>query len=105
MVNQYPHTIKVQWTSASTTDEDGNPVAGTLQSYDSSCRAEPNGSGRMIPSVDGALVAYSFTVYMPVSGVLDLPVGAKVSLNIWGRSVESSVKQFSRNFFNARLWL
>ncbi len=104
MVNQYPHTIKVDWSSAPTMDVEGNPVKGTAQIFESNCRAEPNGSGRMIPSADGSLISYAYTVYMPIKEMV-LPVGAKVTLNLYGREVKATVKQFNRNFFNVRLWL
>ena len=105
MVKQYPNSIFVQWSTTTTKDAEGDPVRGVAQAYESKCRAEVNGAGKTIASSDGSLINYSFTVYLPVANLADIPVGAKVKLTLWDREVRATVKQFNRDGFNAKIWL
>jgi hypothetical protein len=105
MVSQYPNTINLQWSLPPTEDDEGYPVKGATQSYDSSCRTEENGSGKMISSsADGSLVNFQYTVYMQVPAE-NIPVGASVTLNLFGQVIKTTVKHYKQGFFNARIWL
>jgi hypothetical protein len=102
MIKQYPHTILFSWNSPATQDEEtGNMIKGESQQIQSDCRAEPNGSGKTIPSVDGTLISYSYIVYMPLK--MAIPVGAKAVLSI--TSQELTVKNSHTGQFNSRVWL
>ena len=145
VTKQYPHSISIVWNDKPTQNGDGDIVQGTARTFEGSCRAEPNGKGATIPSPDGTLINYSYTVYLPKgikdsvaritidggnaalnllngiesatvipdggnaepfpNGIEDVPVGASVTLGIYGRVVLCKVKRFDRNFFNAKLWL
>jgi len=106
VVKQYPDTILVEWNSDSTRNDNGNPVKGSEQSFSGKCRSEMNGAGRAIPSPDGALVVYSYSVYMPkLSGVL-IPFGAKVTVTVWdGSTRKGTVMGFKAGQLNSVLWL
>lgn len=107
VTKQYPHSISIVWNDKPTQNGDGDIVQGTERTFYSDCRAEPNGKGATSTSPDGTLINYSYTVYMPkgVNAIEIIPVGASVSLSLYGRVVLCKVKRFDRNFFNAKLWL
>lgn len=105
MVKQYPNSIRIDWKGKSTQDDDGYLVPKEVLSFEGICRAEPNGKGRTISSPDGSLIDYSYTVFMPKGITVRPPVGAKVTLNLYGSTIEGAVKRFDQNYFNATLWL
>ena len=105
MVEQYPHSVKIEWNSAALTNNDGNAVKGAANVFFSKCRAEANGSGRAIPSVNGALVTYSYSVYMPKINGERIPFGAKATLTIEGVDSTITVKGAKTGFYNSVLWL
>jgi hypothetical protein len=101
MVNQYPHTISVTWKGKSTQDANLNWVEGADFSFESECRAEVNSSGKKIAGSDGALVEYSFTVYLPKTETI-IPIGANYALN--GTTV-GTVKGAWNGQLNSRIWV
>lgn len=101
MVKQYPHTISVTWKGQSTQDENHNGVEGADFSFESDCRAEVNSSGKKTPGVDGVLVEYSFTIFMPITD-MTIPIGANYTLN---GSMVGSVKGAWNGQFNSKLWV
>ena len=101
MVIQYPDLIELSWSDAPTQDGDGNWMEGEKSLASLSCRAEPNGEGKTVTSVDGQVVQYQFTIYMPTPDT-DIPAGSIVDLN--GKEI-GEVKRFVKGQFNSRLWV
>lgn len=101
MVKQYPHTISVTWKGQSTQDANLNWVEGSPASFESICRAEVNSSGKKISGVDGTLIEYSFTVYMPHTETI-IPIGANYTLN---GSVVGTVKGAWNGQLSSRIWV
>lgn len=104
MVKQYPHTILVEWEDSPVFVE-GNPVKGEPHTFTSQCRAEMNGSGKSIPSINGSLIVYAYSVYMPKTTGVQIPFGAKAKATIDGSAVTGSVKGFKPGQLNSVLWL
>ena len=101
MIKQYPHTISVTWKGASTQDANHNWVEGADFSFESLCRAEVNSSGKKTPGVDGLMVEYSFTVYMPLTDKI-IPIGANYLLN---GTMIGTVKGSWNGELSSRLWV
>ena len=101
MVSQYPHTITVTWKGKATQDANLNWVEGAEGSLTSECRAEVNSSGKKISGVDGTLVEYSFTVYMPHTDTV-IPIGANYTLN---GTVIGTVKGSWNGQLSSRIWV
>lgn len=108
VTKQYPHSISIVWNDRPTQNGNGGSLTkGAAHTFEGCCRAEPNGNGATFTSPDGTLINYSYTVYMPkgVNAIEIIPVGASVSLSLFGRVVLCKVKRFDRNFFNVTIWL
>lgn len=101
MVKQYPHTISISWKGKSTQDANLNWVEGTPHTFESVCRAEPNGSAKKITGKDGSLIEYTFAVFMPLTDTV-IPVGANYTLN---GSIVGTVKGAANGQLNSRLWV
>ena len=101
MVKQYPHTIAVNWKPKATQDANLNWVEGSVQNFTIECRAEVNSSGRKTSGIDGTLVDYAFTIYMPLTSTV-IPIGANYTLN---GTIVGTVKGAWNGQFNSKLWV
>ncbi|RPE05552.1 hypothetical protein EGT74_24525 [Chitinophaga lutea] len=105
VIIQYPHKLMANIVTGSIQDTNGNPVPGATETIELTCRAEPNGSGRMIQLANGQNIVYNWIVYMP-KGAAVLADGAKVSITQDGRQIaKGQVLRFSKGQLDARLWL
>jgi len=105
MIRQYPHTITVTITAASTQDSDGNWVPGSISTLQKECRAEPNGGNGKVVTADGVVIDYAWEVYMPLPAVA-IPVGAKVEVHDGATLILSdTVKRYHVGQLNCKLWL
>lgn len=101
MVNQYPHTISISWKEKSTQDANFNWVEGASKTFESVCRAEPNGKAAKIAGADGTLIEFTFAVYLPKHDTV-IPVDAEYLLN---NTIVGRVKYASNGQLNSRIWL
>lgn len=107
MVQQYPDTIVVTIKGNPYKGSDGNyhaPTGSDIAFHIWGCRAEPNSAGRKLSGPDGALLDYSFTIYMPKTSVV-VPFGATFVLTKGAMTVTGKVKGGFNGQFNSRLWL
>jgi hypothetical protein len=104
-MNQYPDSIVVTTAASASQNASGIWTAGATTNYTFSCRAEVNGTGRKIVGNDGALMDFSFVVFMPVTTVV-IPDGSDFVLTALSNGVISGkVKRASNGQLNSRLWL
>ena len=101
MIVQYPHTISIVWKDKSTQDVNLNWVEGADHSFESVCRAEPNGKGSKIPGSDGVLIEFSFLIFLPKHSTV-IPIDAEYLLN---GAISGKVKRAENGQLNSRLWL
>lgn len=105
MVTQYPHIMTITTQGESSQDADGNWQPAGLVTREQICRAEPNGSGKTVATVDGTQVAYSWTVYLPLP-VQTAPYGATIEIRNGAEIIAmGKAIRFSQGQLNARLWL
>lgn len=103
MVKQYPHTMTVTIVPDSIQDSEGNWTSGQPFTKVYQCRAEPNGSGRMIMTADQRQIVYSWTIYMP-KGTPPVPDGSLIEVNS-SPAAKGKTLSFSQGQLNSRLWV
>jgi hypothetical protein len=104
-MTQYPDSITVTTSASGSQNASGIWTAGTTTDYTFSCRAEVNGTGKKIVGDDGALMDYSFQVFLPVTTVV-IPAGSDFVLTALSNgTISGKVKRASNGQLNSRLWL
>ena len=104
-MNQYPDSITVTTAASGWQNASGVWVSGATGTATYDCRAEANNSGRRVTGADGALVDYTFEVYLPVMTVVIAP-GSDFSLTALNNStLTGKVKRAVNGQLNSRLWL
>jgi len=104
-MTQYPDSIAITTIASGWQNASGVWTAGTSGVYTFSCRAEVNGAGKKTTGADGALIDYTFDVFMPVTTVV-IPAGSDFVLTALSNgSISSKVKRAFNSQFNSRLWL
>jgi hypothetical protein len=104
-MNQYPDSIVITTAASGSQNASGIWVSGIMTNYTFSCRAEVNGAARKIVGADGALMDYSFNVFMPITTVV-IPDGSSFVLTALTNGViRGKVKRASNGQLNSRLWL
>jgi hypothetical protein len=104
-MNQYPDSITITTSASASQNASGIWTAGASGSYTFSCRAEVNGTGRQIAGDDGAMIDYSFLVFLPVTTVV-IPAGSGFVLSALSNgTISGTVKRASNGQLNSRLWL
>lgn len=104
MVKQYPHTIEVTTVSGST-KVNGNWVAGTEETIQTTGRYEPASGNGVVLTDDGDKVNYDGIVYLPLPQQTLAP-GAKVVVKSGAEVLcTGNIKRFSAGQLNARIWL
>ena len=102
---QYPDSIAITTSASASQNASGIWTAGTTSGYTFPCRAEVNGTGRQIAGDDGALMDFSFAVFMPVTTVV-IPNGSDFVLTALSNgTISGKVKRASNGQLNSRLWL
>jgi hypothetical protein len=107
MIIKRPHILKYNLPGTdSTQNENGDWISGTTGgNVEISCRYEPNGSGKTIPSNDGNQVVYSGIVYLD-KGAIPVIFGTPVEVFYSGRSIfNGNAISFSNGQKNSRLWV
>ncbi len=110
MVKNRPHILKYKTVSTSSEpyqDDDGNWVIPENSEFENvvKCRAEPNGTGRVIAGEDGKSIVYSYTIYLP-KDIKSLNYGQKVDVLLNDDIIASgTVMMFSRGQMNSRIWI
>jgi hypothetical protein len=105
MVKQYPHTIRIETSSDSTRDNNGNWVTGTPSTVEKKGRFETNSGDSFVKTDNGENVVYDGIIYMPLPAI-DIAAGAKITA-LDGDKVlsQGNVKRFSAGQMNMRIWL
>lgn len=104
-MTQYPDSIIVTTSASASQDANGIWTAGATTDYTLSCRAEVNGTGKKIVGIDGALIDYTFQVFLPVMTVV-IPAGSDFVLTALANgTISGKVKRASNGQLNSRLWL
>lgn len=107
---QYPHYLyKVEASSDSTRDDDGNWVAGSATPVlVSICREEKAGKGNEIQGADGKKHVYNALICAPLS-CADIAFGTeifvKASETATEERIRGSVKLFDRGQLHSRIWV
>jgi hypothetical protein len=109
VVIQYPHILKLDLVSGSTTETDANGdtviVPGTTTTVEIKCRFEPNGTGQYLIGQDGLRLDFGWIVYQPL-GQLEIPEGFEVKGYLGEKLIASgTIKRFSQGQLNARAWV
>lgn len=104
-MNQYPDSIVITTAASGFQNASGVWTTGATGTLTYDCRAEVNGTGRKIVSDDGALIDYSFQVFMPVMTTV-IPRGSGFVLTALSNgTISGKVKCASNGQLNSRLWL
>ncbi len=104
-MNQYPDSIVITTAASGSQNASGVWASGVVTNYTFACRAEVNGRGSKIAGVDGALIDYSFNVFLPVQTVV-IPEGSSFVLTALNNgTIRGKVKRASNGQLNSRLWL
>lgn len=107
---RYPHKLKFNVIgSESEPYQDGNGdwliPTNTETEVELSCRAEPNGQGKVIAGEDGNSLVYSWSVYMAKDAV-KVEYGQAIEVyNGAELLAKGNCLMFSRGQMNARLWV
>lgn len=106
-MKQYPHTIEVFKTAASTQDTNGNWTTASSEWEDVSvCRDQPNGEGKTIPGEDGVGFIYQAIVFLPKGAV---PIANRDKVRVKDSSgsirLQGIVKRISFDQLHTRIWL
>ena len=106
MVVQYPHTIIITWQTEPYQDPDtGIFTPGEQQGpYSYQCRAEVNSKAGKIAGNDGAMLDYTFDVFLPKMSI-QIPVDADYTLTDDTGTFTGKVKRHRNGQLNSRLWL
>ena len=102
---QYPDNIVITTSASASQNASGIWTSGATGSYSLDCRAEVNGTGKRIPSDDGALIDYSFQVFLPVMTTVIPPGSDFVLTALSNGAITGKVKRSSNGQLNSRLWL
>jgi len=102
---RYPDNIVVITSASASQNASGIWTAGATGAYDLDCRAEVNGTGRKIAGADGALIDYSFQVFLPVMTTVIPPGSDFVLTALSNGTITGKVKRASNGQLNSRLWL
>jgi hypothetical protein len=104
-MKQYPDSIVITTAASGSQNASGVWTAGASGTYTFDCRAEVNSAGRRIAGNDGALMDYTFQVFLPVTTVV-IPPGSSFVLNALNNgTIRGKVKRASNGQLNSRLWL
>ena len=104
-MTQYPDNIVVTTSASGSQNASGIWTAGATTDYTFPCRAEVNGTGKKIVGVDGVLIDYTFSLFMPVTTVV-IPDGSDFVLTAFSNGVISGkTKRAFNGQLNSRLWL
>lgn len=107
---RYPHKLKFNIVGSESEpyqDDNGDWVVpeNTTTEVELSCRAEPNGQGKMIAGVDGNNLVYAWTIYL-AKDAMKLEYGQAVQVyNGTELLASGSCIMFSRGQMNSRLWV
>ena len=104
-MNQYPDSIVITTVASGSQNASGVWASGVATNYAFDCRAEVNKAGRKIVSDDGALVDYSFQVFLPVTTVVIPPGSSFVLSALSNGTIRGKIKRASNGQLNSRLWL
>ena len=106
MVNQYPDTIVITVKADPVQDPiTGDWAAGSSVDYTFKCRAEKNVGNGTVIGRDGAVIYYSYMVYMPRTSTV-IPFDADFALTkADGSTATGKVKGSSNGQLNSRIWL
>ena len=104
-MEQYPDSIVITTAASGSQNASGVWTAGATGSYSFDCRAEVNGTGKRIPSNDGALIDYSFLVFLPVMTTIIPPESDYVLTLLSNSTITGKVKRAFNGQLNSRLWL
>ena len=102
---QYPDSIVITTAATGWQNASGVWLSGATGTYTLDCRAEVNGAGRKVAGADGALIDYSFQVFMPVMTVVIPPGSDYVLTALTNGTIRGKVKRASNGQLNSRLWL
>jgi len=104
-MKQYPDSIVITYAASGSQNASGVWTAGASGIYTFDCRAEVNGTGKQIAGNDGALIDYSFQVFMPVTTVIIPPESDFVLIALSNGTIRGKVKRAYNGQLNSRLWL
>lgn len=105
MFTQYPHILVIELPASQPVLEDGVWVFDNTSPIELPCRAEPNSGNRTIVSMNGEMVAFEFTVYLPKM-TTEIHFGVDCTLKIsCTREIKSKVKRHENGQLNSRIWL
>jgi len=102
---QYPDNIVLTTSASASQNVSGVFTTGATGSYSLDCRAEVNGTGKRTTSADGALIDYSFLVFLPVMTTVIPPDSGFVLTALSNGTITGKVKRSSNGQLNSRLWL
>ncbi len=104
-MNQYPDSIVITTVASGSQNASGVWSSGVATNYTFDCRAEVNSAGRQVAGNDGAMIDYTFQVFLPVTTVV-IPAGSSFVLTaLTNGTIRGKVKRASNGQFNSRLWL
>ena len=104
-MKQYPDSIVLTIAASGSQNASGVWTAGASGTYTFDCRAEVNSAGRRIASDDGALIDYTFQVFIPVTTVVITPGSDFVLTALSNGTIRGKVKRAYNGQLNSRLWL
>jgi len=104
-MTQYPDSIVITTSASASQNASGIWTAGATGAYTLDCRAEVNGTGKKITGDDGALMDYSFQVFLPVMTTVISPGSDFVLTALTNGTITGKIKRASNGQLNSRLWL
>jgi hypothetical protein len=108
MVGQYPHVLELLVAAEGIPDGRGG-FTSTERIWKSigQCRLQPNGTGRVVSTADGASVVFGAVVHLPLSVLEPLAVRDVVRVKDAAGLViaKGEVLRFSRDMMHCRVWL
>ena len=102
---QYPDNIAITTSASASQNASGVWTSGATGSYSLDCRAEVNSAGKRTTSADGALIDYSFLVFLPVMTTVIPPNSDFVLTALNNGTITGQVKRASNGQLNSRIWL
>lgn len=106
MVIRWPHRVVFTLIeSIPVQDENGDWIPNNTEAtIETPCRAEPNGSGKLVITEDGSDLVYSWLVFTKV--IDRLPFGTPVKVYDGNELfVTGTIKKFSKDQKHCRIWL
>ena len=104
MVERYPHTLVLNWSSDGSYDSDGDYSPGDSQELSIDGRAEANGKGELIKLEDGSQIMYAWTFFCQPSET-EPPFGAKATLTHNTGTWIGTVKRAAINQRGMQIWV